>query len=682
MALIECPECKNKISTLSEACPNCGYPIKGNELAATNTENNAAKPVVPKKPLNKKLLVVILASAAVLLVAVVALLLLLPSSDTETPTSTEELVTQEVDTLNAPDTEEPFSVPCGSYLGNAYIEISLLDSEYYYLFYTVGNESGTRTASIEHYFYQSDLLGNTLTFAFTDSWGNEGEMALVFEDGAIHANITISTYSSSALFSVTDGEDMLYPDTFTEEAFLEPEEAAPETSIPAGIQIGDVYFDDVEALLPISMDQVRQDIISRKHDRFSLGGKLLQYDIAYLMPIKGRYTGDYDRYEVYLHAYFTHGSNHIDKQFTYTYRLNDIGGWTYDTHSEHKEIQTNRVLSNPFCPKGGKSGDFPYDSYPEGLPISLGELADDILYADLAYIEIEGFHEAFDISAIDIISGNYTSDNTMSLQVEIYYENDTHTGTIKANLPYTYYDAGGWEISKNYYDYSGSDFVSKRFQPKTVDFSDKPFLATAKKTFTQITPVNTQDSTLDNGQPVRTITYDAVRETPYLKEYYKVELTATFHFTTWSERVNIKLVDADYSGMMGLWEYRVGDEYLRVRVKDAAFACNGDGWERHKSTATITCDFESSSWGTEAYTEENLVREISIVGAVFGYANEPNHMDVHEDDCFAYLSEHAGAFSAGGKDVSIYLDRQSGVVLAEYSAKALGFTELAFTKIS
>ncbi len=27
MALIECPECKKKVSDTAEACPNCGYPI-------------------------------------------------------------------------------------------------------------------------------------------------------------------------------------------------------------------------------------------------------------------------------------------------------------------------------------------------------------------------------------------------------------------------------------------------------------------------------------------------------------------------------------------------------------------------------------------------------------------------------------------------------------------------------
>ena len=35
MALIECPECKKRISSLAEACPNCGFKfivkIRGNK---------------------------------------------------------------------------------------------------------------------------------------------------------------------------------------------------------------------------------------------------------------------------------------------------------------------------------------------------------------------------------------------------------------------------------------------------------------------------------------------------------------------------------------------------------------------------------------------------------------------------------------------------------------------------
>ena len=32
MALIKCPECENEISTLSTACPKCGYPILNDEI--------------------------------------------------------------------------------------------------------------------------------------------------------------------------------------------------------------------------------------------------------------------------------------------------------------------------------------------------------------------------------------------------------------------------------------------------------------------------------------------------------------------------------------------------------------------------------------------------------------------------------------------------------------------------
>lgn len=31
MALIKCPECGKEISDAAESCPNCGYPIKGQQ---------------------------------------------------------------------------------------------------------------------------------------------------------------------------------------------------------------------------------------------------------------------------------------------------------------------------------------------------------------------------------------------------------------------------------------------------------------------------------------------------------------------------------------------------------------------------------------------------------------------------------------------------------------------------
>ncbi len=31
MALIKCPECQNEISDKADKCPQCGYPIGGNQ---------------------------------------------------------------------------------------------------------------------------------------------------------------------------------------------------------------------------------------------------------------------------------------------------------------------------------------------------------------------------------------------------------------------------------------------------------------------------------------------------------------------------------------------------------------------------------------------------------------------------------------------------------------------------
>ena len=33
MALVKCPDCQGKLSTLAKKCPHCGRPLKKNELA-------------------------------------------------------------------------------------------------------------------------------------------------------------------------------------------------------------------------------------------------------------------------------------------------------------------------------------------------------------------------------------------------------------------------------------------------------------------------------------------------------------------------------------------------------------------------------------------------------------------------------------------------------------------------
>ena len=43
MALIECPECKQQVSTIADYCPHCGYPINYHKMLDI---------IAPKKPIS------------------------------------------------------------------------------------------------------------------------------------------------------------------------------------------------------------------------------------------------------------------------------------------------------------------------------------------------------------------------------------------------------------------------------------------------------------------------------------------------------------------------------------------------------------------------------------------------------------------------------------------------------
>jgi DNA-directed RNA polymerase subunit RPC12/RpoP len=50
MALIDCPECGHKVSTVAVACPECGYPVKARPATAKPPKPAEPPSQVPSKP--------------------------------------------------------------------------------------------------------------------------------------------------------------------------------------------------------------------------------------------------------------------------------------------------------------------------------------------------------------------------------------------------------------------------------------------------------------------------------------------------------------------------------------------------------------------------------------------------------------------------------------------------------
>lgn len=706
MALMKCPECKKKVSDQCETCPHCGYSIQ-KYLASKETEGDASAVSNPaKKSISKKTLIILIAASVVLLaiITIICCVAFAPgeatpnSSETtsttlQTEAATEETAAQETPTTQPEETlakEIDIFSYCGIYMGNAFLEISSYEEDSFGVYYDVANHDGSRTASFYVDVPIASIENGKVEFSFCDSWYNTGTMVLVFEENFIAGNITIEEHSSSAMYSVRAGDDEFYPMELENSG--DPGEALdPDSAFSAGIQFGDLFFDNVEYDLPVSLSQIEQDIYQNEINKFYVDSTKIAFDIAYLLPIKGAYDKrtDFSEYTIWMHAYFTNGAVTYNTQFKMEYTYYDIGGWVFSGSSSVKKREVSGTLTTPFCPPGKKSGNFSYEDYPSGLPISMGELADDILYAELHYIKVDGACSYFNLDSIQVISGEYWENEyheALDLRVIINYSNDTHTGYADLELTYYYYDAGDWELSSNYYKEGGirESFPTSeiQFQPKTMSYSDTEFLKKAADYFTSITQTDESGTINADGETVQTITYTAVRDTQYLKEYYEIILTARFSGAKWRESADIALVSVDYSNLLGLWEYKLGEEFIRINIKDISCTIDPKSWKQGISTTTITYDYECSNWGADAYTQENATEKIKQYQSVFEYDNKQVSFYRHFSP-LASISEYAGRNDDRGRSISIGLDQTTGIFISSSIADWLGVTEDAvFNKIA
>lgn len=66
MALLECPKCGNKVSSLADKCQNCGYPvlemINKNETSDDNTKRHDSSQAFTNRHFNRKSIVAIVSA--------------------------------------------------------------------------------------------------------------------------------------------------------------------------------------------------------------------------------------------------------------------------------------------------------------------------------------------------------------------------------------------------------------------------------------------------------------------------------------------------------------------------------------------------------------------------------------------------------------------------------------------
>ena len=500
------------------------------------------------------------------------------------------------------------------------------------------------------------------TSEFEDSWGNTGTFTLTFGEDSIECVIGEDMeYDPYASWGVYPGtytlvrndsawDDLSYDmeeyyERYPEQGMEEYEDPAEATIRPTGdwIEKGGIRYDDIRTSMAVSMDQLVADIESEEILGF-------EYRLVDVLPITGEYAhyinGVADDYWVMVHAYVSKEQQVYEAKFRVTYSYNDIGGWQYSADTFYKYTTPKEVNESDFYTVSGrKLSDFSYDDYPNGSPVSLGEIADDILYGKHNIFSIYDDELVSDIKTIDVIKGNYWSGEYaeyLTLVVKASLTNSLYDSEVEYELDYQNFAAGGWELS-----HTGDMVKEEKHTPKVITYSDEEFLAAAPPYFHEITVVESREFTNEKGEATKTIDYAAKREFDFLTELYDITLEATFKGNDWREKVNVDLVGADYSKIIGTWEGESNGEIIRLTVINMTLDATND-------TGTIAYLVDTSLVSEE--NNQSEVDELYIRAGYFPY-RENNVMQYHEER-LAWFTSKANE----GVGITFEIYRDKGIV--------------------
>lgn len=499
------------------------------------------------------------------------------------------------------------------------------------------------------------------TGEFTPSWGfYETTFSLIRDDSA-HDKLsyTMDMYNAHQRLENQYSDDTDY--------------SGGENQLGSGyFDLGGIRYDDIAGMLPVSMDQIMNDLVLEEINYDYVNQVKTPCEILGVIPVKARPSTKKvsDKYDVFCYGFFSLGDTLYEKKFRITYRYYEIGGWVLDGGSGIDTVEHSiSAGATAFEQRGKKLGNFGYYDYASGCPLSMGEIADDILYANLNIFEVAGEEQVFDISSLQILKGQTRESEYQShleLLVRVNFTNEVYDGTFDLEMNYEYYTLGGWELQ---YDHTDSDFTaiersdSYEITPKEVHYDDSEFMRRSKAIFDRCTLVSTEDVRDENGELIRVLRYQGVRDKAYLKEYYDVVLTAKFGYSTWRESLTIDMVEADYSDFLGTWIYQQGEEYIRLTITDFTLSHDpGQASAYKETTATVTYNYETSAWGTSPYQTGTITEEVDIHAAYFTLKDKDYVFYWHESPILS-IWEYKGTGSSS-TDVNIKLVPSQGVLIS------------------
>lgn len=187
--------------------------------------------------------------------------------------------------------------------------------------------------------------------------------------------------------------------------------------------------------------------------------------------------------------------------------------------------------------------------------------------------------EYLDITSLGIIKRK-TEDGYDIATISAILENERYRVVAEYEIAYQYYDVGGWIMELcNMYKHGTTPL---KFEP-----GDDEIHSECEKLFTSHEIIDHQFTVNEKNEPTHITTFLGVWDAKYASETHKGIRTFTFIDDNWVESWDFEKHSIDFSRLLGTWEFKHYDEYIKINITDVT---------KENDSYYITYDYQTSPW--------------------------------------------------------------------------------------